>query len=70
MKRLFDFTAAFVGMIVLSPLMLVLCVLVWLQDRHSPFYIATRMGAGERCCAIWDKPIRLADTANEQSGDA
>ena len=48
MKRLFDFTAAFVGMIVLSPLMLVLCVLVWLQDRHSPFYIATRMGAGER----------------------
>jgi len=48
MKRAFDFCAAFLGLVVLSPLMAVLCFLVWLQDRHSPFYIASRMGKDER----------------------
>jgi len=53
MKRLFDFNLALLGLIILSPLLLVLCVLIWLQDRHSPFYIANRMGKGE-------KPYRMA----------
>lgn len=44
MKRLFDFLAALFGLTVLSPLLLVLCLLVWLQDRHSPFYIPSRVG--------------------------
>lgn len=48
MKRLFDFTASLLGLLVLSPLLLVLCVLVWLQDRHSPFYIPSRVGRGEK----------------------
>jgi len=48
MKRLFDFTAALLGLIVLSPLLLVLCVLVWLQDRNSPFYIPNRVGRNGR----------------------
>ena len=48
MKRLFDSVAALLGLIILSPLLLVLCVLVWLQDRHSPFYIPNRMGRGEK----------------------
>lgn len=48
MKRLFDFTAALVGLILLFPLLLVLCLLIWLQDRHSPFYIPQRVGRGER----------------------
>lgn len=48
MKRAFDFTAALIGLLVLSPLLLVLCVLVWLQDRHSPFYIPNRVGRGEK----------------------
>lgn len=48
MKRLFDFTAALVGLIVLSPLLLALCMLVWLQDRHSPFYIPNRVGRDEK----------------------
>lgn len=48
MKRAFDFTAALFGLLILSPLLLLLCVLVWLQDRHSPFYIPQRVGRGER----------------------
>ncbi len=48
MKRLLDITAAAIGLIVLSPLLIVLCILIWLQDYHSPFYIANRVGRGER----------------------
>lgn len=48
MKRAFDFIASLCGLIILSPLLIVLCVLVWLQDRHSPFYIPHRVGRGER----------------------
>ena len=48
MKRLLDLTAATVGLIVLSPLLIVLSILIWAQDYHSPFYVANRMGRGER----------------------
>ncbi len=44
MKRVFDFVFSLVGIIVFSPVLLVLIVLVWLQDWHSPFYIAERVG--------------------------
>ena len=52
MKRLLDLTAAIVGLVLLSPLLLVLSIAIWLQDYHSPFYIAPRMGRGE-------KPFRM-----------
>ena len=48
MKRLFDFTASLLGLVILSPLLLVASLLVWLQDRHSPFYIPIRVGRGGR----------------------
>lgn len=48
MKLLFDFTAALFGLIILSPLLVVFCFLVWLQDRHSPFYIPNRVGRNGR----------------------
>jgi lipopolysaccharide/colanic/teichoic acid biosynthesis glycosyltransferase len=48
MKRLLDIVAALFWLIVFSPVLLVLCLLVWLQDRHSPFYIPYRMGRGEK----------------------
>lgn len=48
MKRLLDLTAAITGLVLLFPLLLVLSVLIWLQDYHSPFYVANRMGRGGR----------------------
>lgn len=48
MKRLFDIVAAFLGLMIFSPLLLVVSILVWLQDRHSPFYIPIRVGRGEK----------------------
>ena len=48
MKRAFDFFAAASGLLLLSPLLLLVMRLVWLQDRHSPLYIAPRVGLGGR----------------------
>ena len=48
MKRLFDLVFALFGLLLLSPLFLVVMLLVWSQDRHSPFYIAPRAGRGGR----------------------
>ncbi len=48
MKRLVDIMAATLGLVLLSPLLILLGVAIWLQDYHSPFYIANRVGRGER----------------------
>jgi lipopolysaccharide/colanic/teichoic acid biosynthesis glycosyltransferase len=48
MKRAFDLTAAAAGLVLLSPILVVAGVLVWLQDFHSPLYIAPRTGRDER----------------------
>ena len=44
MKRLFDFIASFLGLLAASPVLLPVMFLVWRQDRHSPFYVAPRVG--------------------------
>lgn len=48
MKRAFDIAAAFCGLLVLAPLLALLCVLIWFQDWHSPFYIPRRVGRSGR----------------------
>lgn len=53
MKRPFDIVAAVVGLVLASPILVPAMLLVWLQDRHSPFYIAERVGRGGR-------PFRMA----------
>ncbi len=39
-----DILVAFFGLVVASPLLLPVMLLVWLQDFHSPFYLAPRVG--------------------------
>ncbi len=46
MKRIFDFAASFLGLLLLSPVLLTFMFLIWKQDHHSPFYIAPRVGKG------------------------
>ncbi len=46
MKRLIDILVSFFGLAVTLPFMVVLCVLIWLQDFCSPFYIANRIARG------------------------
>jgi lipopolysaccharide/colanic/teichoic acid biosynthesis glycosyltransferase len=46
LKRLFDVVASFCGLLAASPILVPAIVAVWLQDRHSPFYIAPRVAKG------------------------
>lgn len=48
MKRTIDIAVSLLGLIVFAPLLLLLCLLVWIQDWHSPFYIPMRIGRRER----------------------
>lgn len=44
MKRVFDFTAALIGIIILSPIFFIFSILVFFQDFKNPFYISDRVG--------------------------
>ena len=44
LKRLLDIFASAFGLIAASPVLLPVMFLVWWEDRHSPFYIALRVG--------------------------
>lgn len=44
MKRLLDIIGSLIGLIVSSPILAPVMFLIWKQDRHSPFYIAPRVG--------------------------
>ncbi|MDA0327125.1 MAG: sugar transferase [Bacteroidetes bacterium] len=48
MKRIFDFLASFVGLIIFSPLLLFVMFLVWINDFGNPFYTAMRVGKDEK----------------------
>lgn len=43
-KRIFDFIFSLMGLIVLSPVLFIFILMIWAQDRKSPFYIAPRIG--------------------------
>lgn len=44
MKRIVDFTFSLIGIIVFSPIIIILSILIWFQDFHNPFYFANRVG--------------------------
>jgi lipopolysaccharide/colanic/teichoic acid biosynthesis glycosyltransferase len=45
-KRLFDLVSSFCGLVMTSPVLVPAIVAVWLQDRHTPFYVAPRVTRG------------------------
>jgi len=48
MTRVFDIFIASVGLLVFSPLILVVIFFIWKQDNKNPFYIANRTGKKEQ----------------------
>ena len=44
MKRIFDIFISALGLILASPILIPVMIAIWLQDFHSPFYIADRVG--------------------------
>ncbi len=52
LKRLFDFTASFAGLLVVLPFLLVAAVAIMLEDVHGPLYVAPRVGRGGRLFSL------------------
>lgn len=52
-KRMFDFSAAFIGSLLISPLLLVLALLVKLTSRGAIFYGQVRMGVDGKEFKMW-----------------
>lgn len=48
MKRVFDIIVSFFGLVFSAPLTIPTAIAVWVQDWHSPFYMAPRVGRGGR----------------------
>lgn len=46
MKRFFDIVAALSGLVILSPLLVLLAAAIWIEDRHSPFFFGRRIARG------------------------
>ena len=44
MKRVFDIFCSSLGIIILSPVFLTVILLIFLEDKNNPFYIAPRVG--------------------------
>lgn len=47
-KRLIDILGSMIAIVLTLPVMAVLMLLVWLEDRETPFYVQTRTGHGGR----------------------
>ncbi len=44
MKRLVDVIVSLLGLLLAAPILLGFIIAIWLQDFHSPFYVADRIG--------------------------
>lgn len=47
-KRIIDFLVAFIGLIVLSPVFIVVLIILYFQNNGKPFFFQTRPGLNER----------------------
>ena len=59
LKRAMDVAASGVGLLVASPFLVIACLSIWLEDRHGPFYVASRVGLAGRPFATPSARVRL-----------
>ncbi|MBW2569855.1 MAG: sugar transferase [Deltaproteobacteria bacterium] len=61
MKRMLDIVCSFFGLVLLSPLLIPVMLLIWRQDRHSPLYIAPRVGKDSKIFKMFKLRSMVAD---------
>jgi len=66
-KRAFDVVAATVGLAVLAPLSIVVCLLLWLEDPGPLFFVKNSVGRGGRNFRQW-KLRTMVHGAEAESG--
>lgn len=48
LKRIFDIIISALGLLIFSPILVPVMIIVFLQDYHSPFYVANRVGLNHK----------------------
>jgi len=48
MMRIFDISFSLLGLILISPILVIFILLIYFQDKSSPFYIAPRVGRNKK----------------------
>jgi len=66
-KRLFDFIVSLLGLLLLSPILVLSLVLIWLQDLKNPLYVAAR-ARGPRSTFNMIKLRSMVVNADKQGG--
>jgi len=69
LKRALDVVLSLVGLMIASPILLPVMFLVWRQDKHSPFYVAERVGKDFRLFKMVKlrSMVKNADTSGVDS---
>lgn len=52
LKRVFDFFSSLLGILVLSPLFIILAIILWIDFKSSPFFLQERPGKNEKIFKI------------------
>lgn len=74
-KRMFDVTASCIGLVVLSPLMLITAILIKAEDGGPVFFVQERVGKGEKVFKMYKFRSMRMDAAEihekmkEESGE-
>lgn len=62
MKRLLDVSISFLGLALVSPLILTATIFIWIEDQDTPFYIAPRVGINGKIF----KMVKLRSMTNKK----
>ena len=68
LKRCFDIAVSFTGLVMLAPFLVVCLLLIWLQDFHGPFYVASRARNRHRTFRMYKLRSMVANA--DQKGGA
>lgn len=52
-KRMSDIVLSLTALILLSPFLLIISLLIMVEDRHSPFYVQSRVGLNGKSFNIY-----------------
>jgi lipopolysaccharide/colanic/teichoic acid biosynthesis glycosyltransferase len=64
--RAAELLLSLIGLVVTSPLLAICAAAIWVQDRHSPFYLAPRIGIGGREFTMFKlRTMRVASGKSE-----
>jgi len=67
-KRFFDIAASFLALLILSPLLLPICIALFLTGEHHVFYFQQRIGLHNKKFGIWKFATMLKNSPNMTGG--